>query len=180
VIKLKTAIPDHINLRCLIGVWDTEAKTFALFPGSTVPDQGYVLAQTLDVEKIPERMPTEIGACKVKRMNLAGVGFANMVPTGQFTYVVGTHDLKWTAPELRSPKRVASEGMRDVRQPAAFRQSSIYPTLRVLTSDKDIFYSREAYWDMEARSWGVNIHAAYKPKTYWKFNSAGCQVIRGD
>lgn len=178
-IKLKAVTPDHVNLRCVIGVWDTEAKTFSLFPGSTVPDQGYVLAQTLDVEKIPERLPTEIGACKVKRMNMTGVGFANMVPTGQFTYVVGTHNLKWIAPELRSPKRVASEGMRDVRQPAAFRQVSIYPTLRALTSDKDIFYSRNAYWDMDARSWGVNIHAAYKPKALWKFDSAGCQVIRG-
>ncbi|MDP3495986.1 MAG: hypothetical protein Q8R82_22980 [Hyphomonadaceae bacterium] len=178
-IKLKVATPDHINLKCMIGVWDTEAKSFTVFPGSTVPDQGYVLAQTLDVDKIPERLPTQIGACSVARKNLTSFGFANMVPTGQFIYVVGTHNLKWKPPELRSPKQVASAGMRDVRQPAAFRQASIYPTLRVLTSNKDVFYSTDAYWDMDARSWGVNIHAAYKPKTHWKFDSAGCQVVRG-
>jgi hypothetical protein len=178
-IKLKAVTPDHITLKCLIGVWDTQAKTFELFPGSTVPDQGYVLAQALSVDKVADRLPLEFGGCEVPRKNMSSVGFANMGPTGQFTYVVGLHNMSWKAPERRTPPRVGSPGMRDVRQPAAFRQVSLYPTLRVLTTAKDIYYSTGAYWDMDRRSWGVNIHAAYKPKPYWQFDSAGCQVIRG-
>lgn len=178
-IKLKAVAPDHITLKCLIGVWDTQAKTFELFHGSTVPDQGYVLAQALSVDKIADRLPLEFDNCQVPRKNLSGVGFANMGPTGQYAYVVGLHNMSWKAPERRSPPRVGSPGMRDVRQPAAFRQLSLYPTLRVLTTEKNIYYSTSAYWDMDRRSWGVNIHAAYKPKPYWQFDSAGCQVIRG-
>lgn len=178
-IELKSVTPDHATLKCLIGVWDTATKQIDLFAASTVPDRGYILAQALTIEKAPELLPKEFGTCSVPRWNMTGLGFANMIPTGQFLFVLGTHNLKWKAPEKRTPPIVGSKGMRDVRQPAAFRQASIYPTLRVMTENKNIMYSTEAYWDMRATSWGVNIHAAYKPKPLWQFDSAGCQVIRG-
>ena len=181
-IELMAVQPDHIALRCMIGVWDIETRQFQLFRGSTVPDQGYVLGQALNADKVVDRLPQTIDSCIIKRINLSGYGVSNMIPTGQFSFVVGTHlGGSWIAPERRNPPMRPGPGARDPRQPAAFRQdaSALYPTLRVLSNERNLFYSVDSHWDMDPRSWGVNIHAAYKPKPLWGFNSAGCQVVAG-
>ena len=59
--------PNHLDLRCLFGVWDTSSNLLALFKGSTVPTFDYV-------EKQAE-----------------GSMRCNMLPTGLHHYRVGAH-----------------------------------------------------------------------------------------
>src|SRR5262249_33198282 len=43
--KVRVTRPNHVDLRCLFGVWDTANNTIALFKGSTVPTFEYVEKQ---------------------------------------------------------------------------------------------------------------------------------------
>jgi hypothetical protein len=65
--RLVTARPDHINLRCVIGVWDREGEVISLFPGSTVPNVDLMYGYTV------------------------GAFGCNMMPTGLHQYKVGPH-----------------------------------------------------------------------------------------
>jgi hypothetical protein len=65
--RLVTVRPDHINLRCVIGVWDREEEVISLFPGSTVPNVDLMYGYTV------------------------GTWGCNMMPTGLHQYKVGPH-----------------------------------------------------------------------------------------
>lgn len=59
--------PNHLHPRCLIGVWDTESGTLALFKGSTVPGVDHMQHQ------------------------VDGSAGCNLLPTGFHQYRVGPH-----------------------------------------------------------------------------------------
>lgn len=65
---LKDQRPDHRNARCVLGVWDRQAGTVAVFPGSTVPNEKAVR-----------------GWYATKRSG-------NILPTGMYRYICGMHN----------------------------------------------------------------------------------------
>lgn len=67
--------PDHRRYRCVIGVYDRETGRLDAFPGSTVPNADFVLRCYAMA-----RQGTPVG-------RLTG----NILPTGCYTYAVGTH-----------------------------------------------------------------------------------------
>jgi hypothetical protein len=70
---VRTTRPDHLDTKCLIGVWDTAAATLALFKGSTVPSVDHMQHQ------------------------IDGGQGCNMLPTGFHQYRVGPHR-EWRQP----------------------------------------------------------------------------------
>lgn len=67
--------PDHRQFRCVIGVYDRDRRRLSAFPASTVPNAHYVF-----------RCFT-LASQGTALANLTG----NMLPTGCYTYAVGTH-----------------------------------------------------------------------------------------
>jgi endonuclease G len=65
--RLTSTRPNHIDPKCLIGVWDTASNTIALFKASTVPCADLVQKQ------------------------IEGSLACNMIPTGLHHYRVGPH-----------------------------------------------------------------------------------------
>ncbi|MEO1379789.1 MAG: hypothetical protein AAFU69_05480 [Pseudomonadota bacterium] len=65
--EIRTTRPDHLNLRCLLGVWNRDTEKVALFSGSTVPNVDLMQAF------------------------VDGGSGCNMMPTGFHKYVVGPH-----------------------------------------------------------------------------------------
>ena len=59
--------PNHIDLRCVFGVWNTTDNTLALFKGSTVPN------------------------VELMEKQIEGTMKSNMLPTGMHQYTVGPH-----------------------------------------------------------------------------------------
>ena len=72
-LRLKDQRPDHLSLRCVIGVYDRAAKKLWAYTASTVPNAGGVLANYNRVN---------FGVGKTK---------ANLLPTGCYQLCVGTH-----------------------------------------------------------------------------------------
>jgi hypothetical protein len=72
-VRLRTVRPDHERFRCLIGVYDAEARRISLYLGSTVPRRTGMLRF-------------------YDRVNFGGSGSnCNMLPTGCWQLCVGTH-----------------------------------------------------------------------------------------
>lgn len=67
-LKLSESVPDHLNYRCVIGVWNRTTNQLAAFTASTVPNWKTMRSQQ---EK--------------------GGQIANMLPTGLYRYHVGDH-----------------------------------------------------------------------------------------
>ncbi|KQQ86781.1 hypothetical protein [Massilia sp. Leaf139] len=67
--------PDHRNFRCVMGAYDRDRRRLSAFPASTVPNAHYVF-----------RCFT-LASQGTAPANLTG----NMLPTGCYTYAVGTH-----------------------------------------------------------------------------------------
>jgi hypothetical protein len=65
--QVRAVRPNHLDLRCLLGVWDTTKNTVALFKASTVPNFEFVDSQ------------------------VGGGPACNMLPTGMHQYRVGAH-----------------------------------------------------------------------------------------
>ena len=65
--KVRDTRPNHVDAKCLIGVWDTAAKTVAIFSASTVPN----------VDLMEKYIEQSLGC--------------NMLPTGLHHYRVGPH-----------------------------------------------------------------------------------------
>jgi endonuclease G len=65
--RLTATRPNHIDPKCLIGVWDTTAKTIAVFKASTVP------------------------CADLMEKQIEGSLACNMMPTGLHHYRVGPH-----------------------------------------------------------------------------------------
>jgi hypothetical protein len=191
-IELREAVPDHKTRKCVLGVWDTETGEIFACSGSTVPNRMYVLSQAFDVEVDSGQPLTgsaaallkltrqDFGACAVMAPDaslMKNKAHGNMMPTGLHTFTVGTHLAGKKYDDNGSTSR------RDVRQPAVFRQRSLYPTLRHYgrIGATDVAYSFDSFWDLDPRSFGNNMHAAYPPPRHghWDFDSAGCQTIEG-
>ena len=64
---LRWVLPNHMEPRCVIGVWDRDTSQLRLFRGSTVPEVSYMF---------------------LYRYSIAG---CNLLPTGLYRYTVGTH-----------------------------------------------------------------------------------------
>ena len=139
---LQRAEPDHVERRCVIGTWRTADDQIRLFSASTVPQIANMFAV----------------------LRTQGWG-ASLLPTGQYTYVSGTHNRSTSRP-----------------QPGALRNASTYVSLRatLATGDpKSIAYDP---WDpYNAWTYGSahNIHAGGSGRHFPRFDSAGCQVIQG-
>jgi hypothetical protein len=65
--RVRATRPNHVELRCLLGVWDTAENSLAVFKASTVPTFDYVEKQ------------------------VEGALRCNMLPTGLHQYKVGAH-----------------------------------------------------------------------------------------
>lgn len=183
-LRLLESEPNHKNMRCVLGVWDTESDELFAFDGSTTPNQVYVLGQALHLGDYAQsnddhaqitRLVRAFGKCDVRVPDLATAIdrlHANLPPTGLHTVVVGPHLRNWR-PKPNSPC--------DPRQPAVFTQHSLYPTLRAFGQEgvTEVGYSFASTWDTLPRSYGNNIHAAYPKGSFADYDSAGCQVIEG-
>ena len=62
--------PDHFNLRCVLGVWNVEERSFWAAPGSTVCNVVYMFGQA-------EAQQRDV--------------LCNMLPAGVYAYRIGTH-----------------------------------------------------------------------------------------
>jgi hypothetical protein len=65
--QVRATRPNHMDPKCLIGVWDLSKRTIALFKGSTVPN----------VDLMEKQIEGSLGC--------------NMMPTGLHRYQVGAH-----------------------------------------------------------------------------------------
>lgn len=68
--NMRVARPDHINFRCIIGVWKTDTDEIAVWRASTVPEVSLMHAYTSPLAK--------------------GFG-CSLMPTGFYRYRAGTH-----------------------------------------------------------------------------------------
>src|SRR5262249_7134872 len=120
--------PDHINFRCVIGVYDTGLQQLSGFIASTIPCRqgvaGYVEG---------------------------GMG-CNMLPTGCYRFVVGTHR-----------GRIG-----------CLREDD---TFTVLRTRHDFVYDIRDDWDDNFPA--DDLHPAFS-NLYSDFSSWGCLTIRGD
>ena len=89
-LRLREARPDHRAPRCVLGVWDRQAKRLIAWPGSTVPNAVHMRRQA----EAPERR------------------IANMLAPGLHPYVVGPH-----VPEGRPAEEGAFQLDRTVEVP---------------------------------------------------------------
>ncbi len=69
-VLLQEAVPNHRDLRCVIGVWKRSTGQVAVFNGSTVPN--------------PTGMKRQFAFGNTERR-------CNMLPTGRYKYIVGNH-----------------------------------------------------------------------------------------
>lgn len=135
-VKLQEAVPDHQQSRCVIGVWERSTNKIAAFLGSTVP----------------------FWKGMVKQIDEPSKKICNLLPTGRYTYTIGTH--RPSEPEWSIF--------------GAFRQQSDVPCIR--TKD-DLIYELSDEWDFGDP--GDNIHPSRHPKPTDEFSSEGCMTIPG-
>lgn len=129
---LREDVPDHAIARCVIGVWHQD--TVGLVRGSTVPNFEY--------------------------MNdyMTGSGSSNMLPTGCYKFMVGTH-----------------VGRSKNFYPLVFRLDQDVVPLR---STNDLCYTRSDFWGT-VENVNDNIHPSILTTTHVvpRFSSAGCQTV---
>lgn len=142
-IELTEVRPNHFDHKCLLGVWNTRNRKVWAATASTAPHVAYLFIQraasTYDYE-------------------------ANMMPTGLYRYIVGTH-------------RNFSSSF----QPGAFRPDNrAFAVLRCV-DEGPMIMSSDQFWDTRLRNHGDNIHAGTPSSSQNgpKFFSAGCQVMPG-
>ena len=133
--------PDHRDYRCVIGVLDRANKRIWAYKASTVPNAKAVV----------------IGFEKAKQ----GVFEGNMLPTGCYTYTVGTHRAN-TSGEIRGVLRLSQE----------LNGASVVIALR---STNDLVYDRRDFWHKCAPA--DNIHPGRRQNG---FSSLGCLTLPGD
>jgi hypothetical protein len=136
--------PDHRTFRCVIGVYDRTARTLCAYQASTVPNAAYVY--------------------KCYAMAQAGTPVSqligNTLPTGCYTYTVGTHRAG-TRGEIPTVPRLSQ---------SATGASSVV----VLRSLDDTIYDRFDRFVIATPA--DNIHPGQMSKG---FSSAGCLTIPG-
>lgn len=147
---VRAAIPDHVDRQCLIGVWRASDDALRLFSASTVPQ----------VANVYRQLPS------------GGWG-VSLLPCGLYNFVSGTHNKDSPGPpDLPRP------------QPGALlNRTGRYVVLRATTPTGDAPgvlsydpFSPHNAWTVGA---GHNLHSAGLGTTPLRFDSSGCQVIRG-
>ena len=151
-LRVAEAMPNHFDLRCIIGVWDRRRRTIAAFDGSTVPNRVQVDLHWLYAEYTRQGTPTKS----------PGQWMTNLLPQGLYEYEVGTH-LEGARPRSR-------------RQPGALRQVHAVPILR---AQKSASYTFDEAWDYADKPVGDNIHASVYTDYFLSFSSQGCQTVEG-
>lgn len=145
-------IPNHIDNRCAVGVWNRDDDTVVLFEGSTVPNW------------------------KLMENFRQGGDGSNMMPTGLYRFIVGTH--------RPTRKQKNADGTTSiVPNPTRVQGALLQAEDRVeLRTTDDLTYTVFDRWD---GGWvGDNIHPAMKqvnpaPSTEPDFSSAGCNTVPG-
>lgn len=142
---LAIAETDHVERRCVMGVWRTTDDKMRLFSASTVPQIANMYA-VLDTK---------------------GWG-ASLLPTGLYSYLSGTHNRGTERP-----------------QRGAARIQGKYVVLRAtqatgpLGGDKSIAYDPYEVYNAWTFGSAHNIHSAGSGNYWPRFDSSGCQVVRG-
>jgi endonuclease G len=145
--------PDHIRLRCLLGVWNRREGTVTLFPGSTVPDADHMWFHVVLARDGETTGP------KCDRQGKPGgsaTQACNMLPPGLYAATVGKHNT--------NPGCLLIGGLIMTRRTfdgMAYGISSWAPSAAGVGD-----HVHPAYWDNDE----INVP---------KFSSAGCQVIAG-
>jgi hypothetical protein len=137
--------PDHRNFRCVIGVYDPTTKLMSAYQASTVPNAHYVFTCFQMFKN-----GTPIGS-------LTG----NILPTGCYTYTVGTHHAGGPG-EIPTVLRLA--------QTADSASNAV-----VLRSVNDVIYDRTDRFVTTAPA--DNIHPCQR--AHGGFSSAGCLTLPG-
>ena len=133
--------PDHRDFRCVIGVLDREAGRIWAYRASTVPE---AKALVNGVRKAAQ-----------------GMFEGNILPTGCYTYTVGTHRAG-TSGEIRGVLRLS-------------RTRDGASRVIALRSLKDVVYDRHDFWHDCAPA--DNIHPGRRRQG---FSSLGCLTLPGD
>lgn len=159
--RLQLATPDHVNFRCVLGVWDRRKNQLRCFTGSTVPHAAYMWAQV-----------NRLFAC-------------NMMPTGAYLYRVGPHPRKSTRSKQVGAFRMQGAYF-EPKDGAATRPDSVF----VVRTLNDMAYTtRAAKEAWSTVNPGDHIHSAVfnydtpgrrRHSGGQKFASAGCQIVKGD
>jgi hypothetical protein len=143
-LTLQDQRPDHRDFRCVIGVYDRAHQTLSAFQASTVPNAHFV------------------ALCHTKAN--AGTDLAeltgNILPTGCYTYTVGTHKPD-QAGEIRGALRLS-------------KTTSGADIVVVLRSLEDVTYDRMDRWHKCTPA--DNIHPG---QLSLGFSSAGCLTLPG-
>jgi outer membrane protein OmpA-like peptidoglycan-associated protein len=147
--SVKEVVPNHIDNRCVIGVWDTATDKIVAFQASTVPNWEYMETYRQDRAKP-----------------------ANMLPTGRYAMVVGTH-----RPKKKNAKGELVDNPGRVQ--GALRNDA---TVVVLRTEDDLTYTTKDVWDETVAN--DNIHPGIIPvnagtSTVPDFSSAGCHTVPG-
>lgn len=135
--------PDHRDFRCVIGVLNRQTGRIWAYRASTVPNAKAVLG------------------C----FNLAQAGASltgNILPTGCYTYTVGTHKAGHPTREIRGVLRLS-------------RSATGASEVVVLRSVSDTVYDRRDLWDLCAPA--DNIHPG---RLASGFSSEGCLTFPGN
>lgn len=132
-LHLRDVRPDHMTTRCVMGVWEPASRKVSVFPGSTVPN-----------------------AQAVRRW-LTTRDAGNLLATGMYGYVTGTHNGKPGCFLLRTT-------------------SGVRRTVLVRRSGDDARYELDDFVDPCQP--GDNIHPTFH-QTMTAFSSLGCQVVVG-
>ncbi|WP_145108052.1 hypothetical protein [Cereibacter sediminicola] len=141
VLTLVDQRPDHRDYRCVIGVLDRGAGRMHAYRASTVPEARALVT----------------GVQKARQ----GIFEGNLLPTGCYTYTVGTHRAG-TSGEIRGVLRLASTATGAAEVVA-------------LRSLQDVVYDRRDFWHRCAPA--DNIHPGRRREG---FSSLGCLTLPGD
>jgi len=148
-VSVREIEPNHIDNRCILGVWERSTNRIVAFQASTVPNWEYM-------ETYRENHGKK----------------SNMLPTGRYALVVGTH---------RPKKKNAAGDLVDNpgRIQGALRNDQ---EVLVLRSEDDLSYTVRDTWDKTVPN--DNIHpgiVAVNPgaSTVPDYSSAGCNTIPG-
>lgn len=148
-LKLIEAEPDHLDYRCVMGVWDRDTDRVWMCPASTVPAIGYLWHATH--ERDAARM---------------GMG-ANLLPPGVYEHVVGTHA---NGGNTRQPGAFRQKSkycvMRLASSELCFRSGNIRWDTTSDATGPNIWNNIHAGL-VAGPNWGA------------KHFSAGCQVVQG-
>ncbi len=136
--------PDHRDFRCVIGVYDRAGQTLSAFKASTVPNAHFV------------------ALCHSKADSGAALDqlTGNILPTGCYTYTVGTHK-RGKPGEIRGALRLS-------------KTADGADLVVVLRSLQDVTYDRMDRWHKCTPA--DNIHPGQLNSG---FSSAGCLTLPG-